>query len=130
MTAVSGYGIWILLLPYFAIGQTIFHGLAFGVLSMTYVVILFFVFVDLCAGQQFTCRYLCPTGRLLGAIGSRAVISVRRDASRCISSCNACTDICPMKADPKTDRQLDCSLCGECLSVCPSKCLYTGFKEK
>jgi ferredoxin-type protein NapH len=130
MAAISSYGVWILLLPYFAIGQTIFHGLAFGVLSMTYIVILIFAFIDLCVGQQFTCRYLCPTGRLLGTVGQRALISIRRDESRCVKSCNACTAICPMKADPKIDQQLDCSLCGECISVCPSQCLYVGIKKK
>ena len=130
MAIFTGYGIWILLLPYFAIGQTIFHGLAFGVLSISYVVIVVFGLIDLIIGQQFTCRYLCPTGRLLGTIGTKALISVRRDASRCVSSCNACTDICPMKADPKIDNQIDCSLCGECLAVCPPKCLFVGVKKK
>ena len=128
-STLFGYGIWTLILPYFAIGQTIFHGLAFGTLSVTIASLAFFLTFDLLLGQQFTCRNLCPTGRLLGFLGQKARVTVQRDASRCIESCHSCTQICPLKVDPKQDQTRDCSLCGECLSVCPSKCLSVGIKK-
>ena len=124
-----GHGIWSLILPYFAIGQTIFHALAFGTLSVAVGGIVFFAFVDLCLGYQFTCRYLCPTGRLLGFLGRRPIISIRRDPNHCLTKCTSCRDICPLKVDPKLDEIRDCSLCGECMSICPGNCLSVGLKK-
>ncbi|HIL72482.1 MAG TPA: 4Fe-4S binding protein [Verrucomicrobia bacterium] len=118
-----GHGIWSLLLPYFAVGQTVFHGLAFGTLSVSFFSIVVFSIADLLLGKQFTCRYLCPTGRLLGWIGRRSLVSIRREAPRCLENCNACADICPMRIKPNQDESVDCSLCGECMIVCPTKCL-------
>lgn len=129
MAIITGHGIWTFLLPYFAIGQTIFHGLAFGSLSVCVVSICIFALIDLCLGKQFTCRYLCPTGRILGTIGRKSPISIRRDASTCVESCHACEDICPMGINPKIDQSQDCSLCGECLIACPPKCLNIGIKK-
>ena len=125
----TGHGIWSLVLPYFALGQTIFHGLALGTLSISLWSLVVFSALDLFFGKQFTCRYVCPTGRLLGAIGSKSVVVVQREASRCHDNCHACTDICPLKVDPKEDQHHDCSLCGECLAVCPTQCLSLGFRH-
>jgi ferredoxin-type protein NapH len=125
-----GHGLWSLVLPYFSIGQTIFHGLAFGTLSITVVSVAVFCLADLLFGYQFTCRNLCPTGRLLGTIGSRSLVTVRRDSSACLDSCTACGDICPLKAFPKKDDTRDCSLCGECLVICPGNCLSVGMAKR
>jgi len=127
--ALYGHGVWTFLLPYFAIGQTIFNSVAFGVLSAAAVSILVFALVDLCLGSSYTCRTICPTGRLLGAIGRRAVVSVRRDASACLESCNSCEVVCHLKVSPKKDETVDCSLCGECLVVCPTRCLSVGRRR-
>lgn len=121
-----GHGVWMLILPYFAIGQTIFHGLAMGTLSIALGGIIVFALVDLLMGKQFTCRCVCPTGRLLGAIGSRSVFAIKRDAENCVSQCNSCADVCPMKVSPKLDETVDCSMCGECLVACPTQCLSLG----
>ncbi len=121
-----GHGIWILILPYFAMGQTIFHGIAFGTISVAFFSLILFSLFDLCLGQQFTCRYICPTGRFLGWMGSKSLFSVRRDAKKCLPECHICYDVCPLKVDPKIDDSKDCSLCGECLVACPTKCLSIG----
>ena len=125
----TGHGIWSLVLPYFALGQTIFHGLALGTLSVSLWSLVFFSVLDLFFGKQFTCRYVCPTGRLLGAIGRKSVFVVQRDAARCHENCHACTEICPLKVDPKRDQHHDCSLCGECLVVCPTQCLTVDLRR-
>ena len=127
---LMGHGIWILILPYFGVGQTIFHALAFGTLSIAVTSVAVFGLLDLCLGKQFTCRYLCPTGRLLGCIGRKSVVSIRRDAPQCLPRCTICIDICPMKVSPKLDQSVDCSLCGECIVACPGKCLSIGVKKK
>ena len=126
----AGHGIWMLVLPYFSIGQTIFHGIAYGTLSFAVGAIIVFSLLDLIAGKQFTCRYLCPTGRLLGAIGKKSVIAIRREASICLDACTSCVDVCPMKSLPKFDDPTDCSLCGECLTLCPTKALKIGFRPR
>lgn len=123
---VFGHGVWTLILPYFAIGQTIFHGLAFGTLSLAVGSILLFSLADLILGYQFTCRHFCPTGRLLGLIGARSPVSVRRDPERCLDSCTSCIAVCPLGVKPKYDESRDCSMCGECLTVCPTNCLSFG----
>ncbi|MFT5497888.1 MAG: ferredoxin-type protein NapH [Kiritimatiellia bacterium] len=127
---MTGHGIWILLLPYFGIGQTIFHALAFGTLSIAIGSVAVFAMIDLCLGRNFTCRYLCPTGRLLGCIGRKSLVGVRREADLCLPKCTSCTDICPLNVNPKFDQTLDCSLCGECLVVCPTNCLSIGVKHR
>lgn len=130
VACLYGHGVWALILPYFSIGQTIFHGLAFGSLSIMVGSIIFFVGIDLVLGHQFTCRYICPTGRLLGFLGTKALVSIRRDEPRCLTSCTSCLDICPLKVNPKVDESRDCSLCGECLTICPTNCLTIGLKKK
>jgi ferredoxin-type protein NapH len=124
-----GHGVWSLVLPYFAVGQTIFHSIIFSTISATVVSLAFFVFVDLVLGRQFTCRYLCPTGRLLGFLGRRSIVTIKREEKSCLDSCQSCHDVCPMDVNPKIDITTDCSLCGECLVVCPSQCLKIGFRK-
>jgi len=80
-------------------------------------------------GRQFTCRNVCPTGRLLGFVGRKSVFSVRREASRCLEQCQSCVEACPMKVNPKLDETVDCSMCGECLVICPTQCLSLGRKR-
>jgi ferredoxin-type protein NapH len=126
LAAVYGHGVWTLILPYFAMGQTIFHGIALGVLSVSVASLLLFVSLDLFVGYRFTCRNLCPTGRLLGAVGRRPLVSVRRQSERCVDRCTSCADVCPFEVDPKADETRDCSLCGACLVICPTQCLSVG----
>jgi ferredoxin-type protein NapH len=124
-----GHGVWTLILPYFALGQTIFHGLAYGAISFCLGILVVFAVLDFIMGKQFTCRYICPTGRLLGAIGRKSVFALKRDAEACIEACTSCVDVCPMKVEPKFDQTHDCSMCGECLTICPTKCLSIGVRR-
>ncbi len=124
------HGIWIFILPYFAVGQTIYAGIASGTLSVALASLILFSALDLFLGKQFTCRYVCPTGRLLGFIGRKSPITIQRDSSTCIDTCQSCIDVCPMKVQPKYDQSIDCSICGECLTVCPPQCLSIGLRKK
>ena len=126
----SGHGVWSLILPYFAIGQTVFHGIAMGTLSVSLGSIVFFALADLLLGSQFTCRYLCPTGRLLGFLGRRSLVLIKRDSKRCIKNCNTCAEVCPLGVSPKLDETVDCSMCGVCLTMCPANCLSVGVRGK
>ena len=123
LAVISGHGVWSLLLPYFALGQTLFNGIAMGTLSIALGSLLVFAGLDFFLGRQFTCRYVCPTGRLLGWIGRRSVVAIQRSADACVDSCNSCAEVCPQGISPRLDQTTDCSLCGECLIVCPTRCL-------
>jgi ferredoxin-type protein NapH len=125
-----GHGIWTLILPYLSMGQTLYHGIAFGTLSIALGSIVLFSLLDLVFGKQFTCRYVCPTGRLLGFIGRKSVFALKRDAANCLDGCQSCIDVCPMKIRPRFDETVDCSMCGECLTICPTKCLSIGRRLK
>jgi ferredoxin-type protein NapH len=125
-----GHGIWMLILPYFALGQTLFSGIAFGTISSSLGSLTVFALLDLLMGKQFTCRYICPTGRLLGFIGQKSLYSIKREKPKCIDACTSCIDVCPMKVSPKFDETVDCSMCGECISICPGKCLSIGLRNK
>ncbi len=124
-----GHGVWTFVLPYFALGQTLYHGIAYGALSFSLGSVVLFSMLDLVMGKQFTCRHVCPTGRLLGAVGRKSVFALKREPSTCIDSCTACIDVCPMKVSPRHDETLDCSMCGECLTICPPKCLSIGLRK-
>ncbi len=124
-----GHGVWTLVLPYFALGQTLFHGIAYGTISFSLGSLVVFGLLDLVMGKQFTCRYVCPTGRLLGAVGTRSVFAIRRDAPACLEACTSCVDVCPMSVAPKLDETVDCSMCGECLTICPTQCLSIGLRK-
>lgn len=93
---LTGHGVWALILPYFAVGQTIFHGVAMGVLSIAVGSLVLFCILDFIFGKQFTCRYICPTGRLLGYVGQKSIITVRRDPVLCLTSCTSCSAVCPL----------------------------------
>ena len=123
LAVATGHGAWALLLPYFALGQTLFHGIAMGTLSVGLGSLLVFAGMDFFLGRQFTCRHVCPTGRILGWIGRRSVFSIVRAPDACIDGCNGCADVCPQAVNPRLNETLDCSLCGECMIVCPAKCL-------
>lgn len=124
-----GHGVWTLILPYFSMGQTIFQSIAFGTLSVAAASLGLFVLLDVLLGKQFTCRYICPTGRLLGWLGQNQVVTIRRDAPLCVESCRSCADVCPLSVNPKIDETRDCSMCGECLTICPTQCLSVGRKK-
>jgi ferredoxin-type protein NapH len=110
-------------------GQTLFHGLAFGALSASVFSLVGFALLDVCLGRQFTCRYVCPTGRLLGFMGRRSVLAVQRERELCATRCTACAQVCPLAVNPKFDQTRDCSLCGECLVACPAACLSIGRRK-
>ncbi len=70
---------------------------------------------------RFWCRYLCPSGALLGLASVRPVIR-RRVSETCIQ-CGQCVRRCPMGAipsdRPEATRYPECIVCGTCMTVCP-----------
>lgn len=123
------HGIWALILPYFAVGQSLFQGIAFGVLAPSVFSLCLLSLSDLILARQFTCRFLCPTGQILGLLGRRSAVSIRRDAPQCISGCQSCDLVCPLQINPRLDHTQNCSLCAECVAICPTGCLTIGVRS-
>jgi polyferredoxin len=68
---------------------------------------------------RFWCRYICPLGAMLGVAAQKAVVRLRRDASRC-NDCRACAAECQGGADPHSGawRAAECMYCFNCKSEC------------
>lgn len=72
--------------------------------------------------ERFFCKYLCPTGALLGVFSRLSFLGVRRDEAAC-TSCGACTKACPMNlpvAEVDEIRSSECISCNECVLACPA----------
>ncbi len=67
---------------------------------------------------RFYCRYVCPTGALLGLLGRNALWRVARTSPSC-SMCRACDADCEGACQPSgVIRTSECVLCMNCLPAC------------
>ena len=76
---------------------------------------------------RFWCRYLCPSGALLGLF-SRFAFWKRHVSTNC-TSCGRCSAQCPMgilKENPALSQRSECLTCQACVSVCPRKAVHFG----
>lgn len=70
------------------------------------------------------CRWICPTGALLGYCSKYSALTVKRDPLKCQDGCRKCEDACPMDI-PITEYGLEgindslCTSCGNCIDACP-----------
>lgn len=84
---------------------------------------IFLGFVLLNKGRErFFCRYLCPTGALLGLFSRFNLFKLQIDDSKC-TKCNLCSIHCPTQASPFPSGQWkssECIYCETCAAICPS----------
>lgn len=67
---------------------------------------------------RFYCRFLCPTGALLGLLGRNALWRIARTTPTC-SMCHACDADCEGACAPSgVIRTSECVLCMNCLPAC------------
>jgi len=79
--------------------------------------------------NRFWCRYICPTGALLGLVSWRPILRLVSDSESC-NSCGACTMSCPAAAQPeKPDEWLgsECFGCWNCVGSCKNASLDFKF---
>jgi polyferredoxin len=72
--------------------------------------------------DRFFCKYLCPTGALLGLLARFSVLNIRRDAAAC-TDCGLCDRACMMNVKVATATVVtssECISCNECVNACPA----------
>jgi MauM/NapG family ferredoxin protein len=77
--------------------------------------------------ERFWCRYLCPTGALLGLLSRWNVLKLRIDDEKCIK-CGLCSQHCETQANPYPNekwRSGECVYCETCAAICPTAAI--GF---
>lgn len=78
---------------------------------------------------QFFCRYICPTGLILGHLNEYTWFGLKRDPVRCLKEeCKICEDVCPMnipllKLPYDNIKHIKCTYCLKCIEKCPHKAL-------
>ena len=78
--------------------------------------------------ERFWCRYLCPTGALLGLLSRWNLLKLKIDDEKCIK-CGLCTQHCETQAHPYPNDQWksgECIYCENCASICPTAAI--GFR--
>ena len=72
---------------------------------------------------RFYCRFLCPTGALLGVLGRFAIFRIGKTQAEC-TQCGLCEADCEGACNPSGRiRTAECVLCCNCLAVCPDDVL-------
>lgn len=75
--------------------------------------------------QNVWCRYLCPYGALIGAVGVLSPFRITRDPEPCIG-CGSCSRACLNHIDVKEQESVgsqECTRCFRCIDACPSGAL-------
>jgi polyferredoxin len=98
-----------------------------GYLTLLGLAILALFFIGGYSVPWFWCRYMCPTGALMGIFAKVSFLGLSRDPSKC-TKCGECVSICPMQIrilDMPWEKINDqeCTLCLECVGACPTGAL-------
>lgn len=75
--------------------------------------------------ERFWCRYLCPTGALLGLLSRWNALKLRIDDAACVK-CGLCTQHCETQARPYPNdkwRSGECVYCFTCAAICPTSAI-------
>ena len=79
--------------------------------------------------QRAFCKYLCPSGVILGLTSRFAIFKMTSDVRLC-NGCGACSKVCPMDIDVARFAVLgarvrsgQCILCQRCAHACPTDAL-------
>ncbi len=82
---------------------------------------------------QVYCRYLCPTGLILGHLNEYTWFGLTRDPVRCLKvECKICEEVCPMnipllKLPYDKIKHRKCIYCLRCVEKCPENAMRLSF---
>lgn len=124
--------------PFAVVTEPIYHGLRKYFLTMaqprffwgSLIGVLFGVVVALNFFRaRFWCRYVCPTGALLGLFGKNPTLQIKVDPDKC-NNCMTCVMECQGAADPRSSgswKPSECFYCWNCQSNCPQEAISFNF---
>jgi len=120
--------LWGVLKP--ASGQNIFSTVGTLFLVKTFVLILF-TYISIKVPRAY-CRWICPTGALLGYTSANSLLTIKRDPTKCVDGCSKCEAACPTdvpitEEDPNGIANNLCIGCGNCIDACPDAMSF-GFR--
>lgn len=106
--------------PYFA-----FMNILNKEVTQLALVLLAIVMVSSLFTERPFCKYACPYGAILGAVGKLAVFKVHRNKTTCVD-CKKCDNVCPMNIEISKTTKISshqCVMCLRCTSdeACPVK---------
>lgn len=83
--------------------------------------------------NRFYCRYVCPTGYIMGKIGKNSILGINRNMTKC-NDCGLCDKACTMgiritELPAGRIRHQNCILCLDCVNVCPEDALSLSVKD-
>lgn len=112
-------------LPHVQIGRDVFSIMVFGGATLGAWIFGAIVIAELLFSRRVWCRSLCPTGALLGWLGSFSLVRIRKRSGDCLAECAACSRVCPMDLNPAVSvSQTECVNCAVCVSSCPANLLH------
>lgn len=131
VSAAAGFNAFALILPYAGLARD-WHLAVYGVgVGVGFFFMVVLLAVELLAAPRLWCRSLCPTGLVLGWLGSWRVVGIARKAgTACLSGCRLCLTTCRFGVAPRDEIDTDrCMLCNACVAHCPSAVLEIGVSR-
>ncbi|MCG3215554.1 MAG: 4Fe-4S binding protein [Candidatus Heimdallarchaeota archaeon] len=94
--------------------------------------ILIIVLVLITLYPRAYCRWMCPSGAILGLFSRYSILGMRINKNRCTSGCNDCENACPVQVPILSyDKDLTdkmCTNCGECIDACNEGALKLSLR--
>ncbi len=97
--------------------------------GLIFIIILFCI--DIFTYRRFFCTSICPTGYLLGLIGSKRMLRININQEKC-TLCGKCDQICYYNLKPMNialEREFDWHKCDNC-GLCKDVCIYNAIDYK
>ena len=123
--------------PFFAIwsppglvGREIMMAVFYRTLALEGAVIVLVLLLNLLTPRLF-CRYLCPLGGMLAALGAKRPVKIRWNRHTC-TDCGTCDPTCPMGLTPSRGESetVYCWNCATCRDACPEGSLKFGLHAR
>ncbi len=128
LAMMAGVPLFVFLSPPGLVGRELMMMVLFKTAAVEGLIVIAVIGIHLISPRLF-CRYLCPLGALLGAIGAKRRLHVALDNKECVN-CGLCSRSCPLGLEPENGDTYTayCWNCGECVDVCKTGAL--GFRWK